>query len=270
MSSIAHVQHATIELFKCLCTYGYGVTHASIAANDELSYRGVGDVVYVVDKMAKVWPTYIPCVIVGRVNHQPHDTHETHDNEAAAAAHGDMIRYVVRHFTVEDEEGEGEEGEEEEEGRHSRKNSKHKMSMRGTGANRKKSGTRGKSRRKKSRKQSKLGRVRNREMKSDYPDGTYDTSSSDSDDEREHTYTDSDDDSDDGTGEVRRDSAMFDGRTTILVEEVNILSGRQFALEIGFHFSVITIIQEQVSICMLPCLSICFTNAFVVCKMPTD
>jgi hypothetical protein len=30
------------------------------------------------------------------------------------------------------------------------------------------------------------------------------------------------------------------------VEEVNILSGRQFALEIGFHFSVITIIQEQV------------------------
>ena len=31
-----------------------------------------------------------------------------------------------------------------------------------------------------------------------------------------------------------------------VVEEVNILSGRQFALEIGFHFSVITIIQEQV------------------------
>ena len=39
---------------------------------------------------------------------------------------------------------------------------------------------------------------------------------------------------------------MFEGASTLMVEEINILSGRQFSLEIGFHISVITIFSEQI------------------------
>jgi hypothetical protein len=174
---------------------------------------------YVVDKMAKIWPTYIPCVIMGRVNHLSKH-HPTHDNKAAAAAatHSDMVQYVVRHFTAADEEEEGEEGEEGEmEGKKNHRDRKKSSKQQSKHSKR---------HRKTSRKKSKLrvvgsgGSVRNMEMKSDYPDGTYDTSSSESDDERENTYIDSDDDDSDdddgGKGDLRRDSAMFDGKTTIL------------------------------------------------------
>ena len=171
--------------------------------------------------MAKIWPTYIPCVIMGRVNHLSKH-HPTHDNKAAAAAatHSDMVQYVVRHFTAADEEEEGEEGEEG--GMEGKKNHRDRKKSSKQQSKHSKS----KSHRKTSRKKSKLrvvgsgGSVRNMEMKSDYPDGTYDTSSSESDDERENTYIDSDDDDSDdddgGKGDLRRDSAMFDGKTTIL------------------------------------------------------
>ena len=125
---------------------------------------------------------------MGKVNHLSKH-HPTHDNEAAAAAaatHSDMVQYVVRHFTVADEEEEeGEEGEEGEmEGKKNHRDRKKSS---------KQQSKHSKSHRKASRKKSKLrvvgsgGSVRNMEMKSDYPDGTYDTSSSESDDEREQS-----------------------------------------------------------------------------------
>ena len=124
---------------------------------------------------------------MGRVNHLSKH-HPTHDNEAAAAAatHSDMVQYVVRHFTAADEEEEeGEEGEEGEmEGKKNHRDRKKSS---------KQQSKHSKSHRKASRKKSKLrvvgsgGSVRNMEMKSDYPDGTYDTSSSESDDEREQS-----------------------------------------------------------------------------------
>ena len=218
---IGKVQHATIELFRCLCTYGYGITHGSIVANSgsvgkekhdtsstNAGYRSFGDVVYIIDKMAKKWPTYVPCSILERVERNASSGH----NSGA-----DVVQYVVRPLYLNDESGTY-------------------------------SSTKNSIERKKS-KPMQQRRRKNLQNDNNNNNNTSSSSSSSSDDEDDENGENGNDDGEyDSSDDAmqRGASAMFEGASTLMVEEINILSGRQFSLEIGFHISVITIFSEQI------------------------
>merc|ERR1711865_53569 len=78
---IKKMQHATIALFQKLCKHGYAVHENEMLSNNEngeedgdshtegavCEYRSSGDVVYVIDKTSIVWPTYVKCIVVERI-----------------------------------------------------------------------------------------------------------------------------------------------------------------------------------------------------------
>lgn len=189
------------------------MTHESISdsADSEnlMCYRSIGDVVYVVDKMAAVWPTYVPCVIVDLVS-------KTNDD--------DTVKYVVK--PIDD-------------------NTLHlkdafvKIAVdSGNNDNIQNNGNQKKSialrRRKKS-----LLKKNFLETKSDSPPPSKLHSSSDEESSSDSSDADDEDEEEEEEEEllnVRRNSTMFNGSETLIMEEINILSGRQFSLEIGKLF----------------------------------
>ena len=77
-----------IALFQKLCKHGYAVHENEMLSNNEngeedgdshtegavCEYRSSGDVVYVIDKTSIVWPTYVKCIVVERVQTNENNT----------------------------------------------------------------------------------------------------------------------------------------------------------------------------------------------------
>jgi hypothetical protein len=263
LRSIGRVQHATIELFRRLCTYGYAAEHPDEDEDEEdaFSYRTVNDIIYVIDKTAKQWPTYVPCVVVGMIGKtgdfdeqiNNDDSKKTgvvrQGNKTSSSSSGSKnggisvpptaaVQYILRHYYEVDDN----------------------TSTSSASVSRSASAGTTTLRRRSKRISSHTKRKSQLEAKSDGDPQVGERE--EDDDEEEVILTDDEEkegewlygaknegeDQDDGrmsTNNNKR-TTVFAGHETIVVDESLILSGRQFALEIGFHFHVITIYSEQV------------------------